>query len=112
MKRASAAPNPTTSPKINVPIGCLAPPRPVYVIRGHDRIESVNAGDGRIGRKIEPELDPASSTAAPDRHDLGGGGLEPDFRALKPGPGVRLRPHRTVTRISTHHRPAFPHAPC
>src|SRR2546428_2462447 len=99
MKRASAAPNPTTSPKINVPIGCLAPPRPVYVIRGHDRIESVNAGDGRIGRKIEPELDPASSTAAPDRHDLGGGRLEADYRALKAGAGVRLGAERIVIRM-------------
>src|ERR1700731_2171897 len=50
MKSVRAAPNPTTSPKINVPIGRLAPPRPVYVIAGDDRIGIVRAGDGRIGR--------------------------------------------------------------
>src|SRR6266851_5246024 len=49
MKSVRAAPNPTTSPKINVPIGRLAPPRPVYVIARDDRIGIVRAG-GRIGR--------------------------------------------------------------
>jgi folate-binding protein YgfZ len=57
-------------------------------------------------------LDPASSTAAPDRHDLGGGGLEADYRALKAGAGVRLGAERIVIRMSGDDRASFLHGMC
>src|SRR6266853_596666 len=112
MKSVRAAPNPTTSPKINVPIGRLAPPRPVYVIARDDRIGIVRAGDSRIWQEVEPELDHTSSTAARDRHAFGGGGLEGNYRALKAGAGVRLGAERIVIRMSGDDRAAFLHGMC
>jgi len=57
-------------------------------------------------------LDHTSSTAAPDRHALGGGGLEADYRALKGGAGVRLVAERIVIRMSGDDRAAFLHGMC
>ena len=57
-------------------------------------------------------MDHTSSTAAPDRHTLGGGGLEGDYRALKAGAGVRLGAERIVIRMSGDDRPAFLHGMC
>ena len=57
-------------------------------------------------------MDHTSSTAAPDRHALGGGGLEADYRALKGGAGVRLVAERIVIRMSGDDRAAFLHGMC
>jgi len=57
-------------------------------------------------------LDHTSSTAAPDRHALGGGGLEADYRALKGGAGVRLVAERVVIRMSGDDSAAFLHGMC
>ena len=57
-------------------------------------------------------MDHTSSTAAPDRHALDGGGLEADYRALKGGAGVRLVAERIVIRMSGDDRAAFLHGMC